>query len=532
MLAAKAAAKFKEEKMSLTLNTNLLSLNTQMNLSNTQAPLAQAMQRLSSGLRINSSKDDAAGLAIATRMQRQIGGLTVAMRNANDGVSFAQTAEGAMTEMVNNLQRIYELSNQASSYNTSTDRGSMNQEVSQLISELNRIVTQTRFNGQQFLNQSFSGNFQVGTEVNETISIATSSVSPNSFGVQSTRSDFTSTTANMTSIASSVARVALGGYGLSAAATINGVDVGAAINYSDTINNSLNVINRINQYTGSSNVTAFAFGNAYISTGFGITAASTGVLGGISAGFLTINGISIGSTGTIAASLESNVASALVTAINNKTTQTGITAILLGSNDVDAAAGTGSAGIALINTNGAAITVSVATASIEVGNGGSVMTANYFGTGGSVAAGQNGQITYSTPLGTTAITLNAGSDAAALGLATTNTSISVSNRQSINDVSINTVGGASLAILAVSSGLDTLNSQKAQLGAIMNRFDSTIRNITNVRQNITAAKSRIMDADYAAETANLTKAMITQQAGISVLAQANTISQQVLALLK
>ncbi|MFY9270340.1 MAG: flagellin, partial [Candidatus Manganitrophaceae bacterium] len=184
--------------MALTVNTNMYSVIAQNNLNKTQNPLMTAMQRLSSGLRINSAKDDAAGLAIATRMTRSINGLTVAARNANDGVSFAQTAEGSMGEMLNNLQRVYELANQAASYNTSVDRSSMNQEVSQLISELNRVVSQTRFNGETFLNRAFSGAFQVGIEVNETISIATTNVSPDAFGVQSTRTNFDDTGSNRT----------------------------------------------------------------------------------------------------------------------------------------------------------------------------------------------------------------------------------------------------------------------------------------------------------------------------------------------
>src|SRR3990170_7655768 len=201
----------KEGKLGLTINTNIASLNAQRNLNKSKSPLQTAMQRLSSGLRINSAKDDAAGLAIATRQLRQITGLTVAMRNANDGVSFAQTAEGAMDEMVNSLQRIYEIAEQAASYNTSTDRSSMNEEVTKLVAELNRIVDQTRYNGEKFLNQAYSISIQVGVEVNETISISTANVSPNSFGVQSTISDFTDTSANRSAIASAMAGMTIRG---------------------------------------------------------------------------------------------------------------------------------------------------------------------------------------------------------------------------------------------------------------------------------------------------------------------------------
>jgi len=244
--------------MALSINTNLYALNAQRNLRKSENPLAQAMQRLSSTLRINSAKDDAAGLAIATRMTTQINGLSVAMRNANDGVSFSQTAEGAMDEMINALQRIYELANQASSYNTSSDRSSMNQEVRQLVAELNRIVTQTKYNGEQFLNQSKSINVQVGVDVNETINISTSSVTPTSMGVSTS---YTSSLA-----ASDVSLAAVRGYysgGLGANATLEGVDLGDAITTaSDYKNNSINIINRINQYTASTGVTAFSFGNA------------------------------------------------------------------------------------------------------------------------------------------------------------------------------------------------------------------------------------------------------------------------------
>jgi flagellin len=454
-------------------------------------------------------------------MTRQINGLTVAMRNANDGVSFAQTAEGAMDEMVNALQRIYELAEQAASYNTSTDRSSMNQEVTQLVSELNRIVTQTRFNGEKFLNQAFSGNFQVGVEVNETINITTTNVSPDAFGAQSTRSDFTDTSGNRSAIASAVATSTLRATsGLAANATLAGQTLGEAISYTVTANNSLSIINRINNYTGQTNVTAFSFGNAYAAT----ASVTDGATAGVAAGFLTINGISIGSSAAPGATTVAAMASAMVVAINSKSTQTGVYAIELGSADTGA-----TTSIALVNTSGAAITVSVATS--NMGGAGSGNVANFFGTsGGSVSAGQNGQIVFSTPLGTTTLSA-AVADKQSFGYGTAAADISVTNRQSVNDVTVSTVGGASLAILAVKQGLETLNSEKAKLGATLNRFESTIRNLDNVRENVTAARSRTMDADFSVETANLTKAQIVQQAGISVLSQANTLPQQVLALL-
>lgn len=508
--------------MALTVNTNMFSVIAQGNLAKTENPLMSSMQRLSSGLRINSSRDDAAGLAIATRMTRSINGLTVAARNANDGVSFAQTAEGSMGEMLNNLQRIYELANQAASYNTSVDRSSMNQEVTQLISELNRVVSQTRFNGETFLNQAFSGAFQVGIEVNETISISTTNVSPDTLGVQSSRTDFTDIAANRTAIASAVAGSTLRANGISGSATLAGVDLGNAITQSDAKNNSLAIINRVNQYTGSTNVTAFSFGNAFIGT----AATGNASAGDVNSGYITINGISIGSTSLGALSSGSVVAAALASAINAKTSSTGVYAIVLGSFDVGSA---NTASIALVNTTGAAITVAIAT--VNAGAGSAAVA--YFGaTGGSVSAGQNGQIIVSTPLGTTSASTNAASDTLGLGFGSAAASISISGSASVNSVTVNTVGSANLAILAAKQGLDSLNAERAKLGAVMNRLQSTIANIRNTNENTTAARSRIMDTDFAMETANLTKALITQQAGISILAQANTLPQQVLALLQ
>jgi flagellin len=171
--------------MASSINTNIASLNAQRNLTRSQADLSTAIQRLSSGLRINSAKDDAAGSAIANRMTTQIGGLTVAIRNANDGISVAQTAEGAMEEMSNNMNRAHDLAVQAASYNNSTDRSSINKEVSQILDEMSRIVNQTRYNGEKVLTGSFSGDFQVGAQVNETINVAVGNLSPSSLGVAS-----------------------------------------------------------------------------------------------------------------------------------------------------------------------------------------------------------------------------------------------------------------------------------------------------------------------------------------------------------
>src|SRR3569832_239957 len=431
--------------MAHTINTNIMSLNAQKILRQTQAPLHQAMQRLSSGMRVNSSKDDAAGLAIATRMTRQINGLSQASRKANDGISFAQPAESAMDEMINGVQRIYELAHQAASYNTSADRSSLNQEVTELQSELSRIVTQTRYNGEQFLNQQKSVDIQVGTEVKETINISTSSLSPNTMGVSTNYSD-SLTGADV----AKAAGLSYNSSGLSASATLKGVDLGDAITTAtDYKNNSLNLVNRINTYTGDTGVTAFSFGNSLVG---GSTALSA-------------------TTGTSAASLNSSVSGGSL--------------------------------------------------------GGNALASSAM----SVAAGQNGKIILNSDFTTTSVSMNGTATGAAFGVGSSSSSVGLT-ATSLNNVSVTTAAGANIAILAAKQSLETFVNQKAKLGAKLNRLESTIRNIEGTNENITAAKSRIMDADFAADTAKMTKSMILHQAGISVLAQANQAPNNVLALLR
>lgn len=493
--------------MALSINTNLFALNAQRNLRKTESPMTQAMQRLSSGLRINSAKDDAAGLAIATRMTRQVNGLSVAMRNANDGVSFAQTAEGAIDEMVTATQRIYELSVQSASYNTSADRQSMNQEVTELIGELNRVVQQTRYNGEQFLNQAKSIDIQVGVEVKETINISTASVAPTGMGISTTYS----AALTATDVALAASRIFNSG-GLGAGATINGNSLGAAITTgSDYQNNSINIINRVNTYTGTTGITAFSFGNAMVASGASVGASTDTA---VAAGYMVLNGATIGTyqTGTIASTAALNLASA----INAQTATTGISALVNSDNRV-----------VLSNTSGAGI--SVAIDSTKVGSNGGAYVSG-FASSVSVGAGQNGLVVLNGGFTAGSVTTDGNATSGVLGFATTSTTINLT-ATSLNAITVNDVASANIALLASKQSLETFNSEKAKLGAKLNRLESTIRNIDNVRENISAAKSRILDADYATETTNLTKSLIIQQAGISVLSQANNVPQQVLALL-
>ncbi|GIW46235.1 MAG: flagellin [Deltaproteobacteria bacterium] len=495
--------------MPLVINTNLLSVNAQRNLSKTEPIIQTAMQRLSSGLRINSAKDDAAGLAISTRMTTQIRGLTVAIRNANDGISILQTAEGAMDEMVNNLQRMYELAEQAASYNTTQDRNSLNQEVSQLIDELSRIVNQTRFNGQKLLAGGFSADIQVGLEVNETINISISNVSPATLGIATNYA--TINNLSNSDLATRIARAYANAS--SATPTLEGVSLGSQF-AANTL--SSEKINTINSYTSSTGVTAFGYGNGLVGVSFDPSAVSSA---DIAAGALVINGISIDAAA--AGSTLGDLANNLVNAINAKTAQHGVTAVRV--DDLNGDGTSNDSAIVLINRTGAAITV---TANDSVDSD----ITNFFSAGTtSVDAGANGAIVLNDSLGDTTVSF----DAAATGFSITGVSSATAtlSDSTVNAQTVTTAASANLAMLVFKSAMDSINSQRSILGAKQNRFESVVRNLDNIRENITAARSRIVDADFAQETANLTKGLIMQQAGISVLAQANTVPQQVLALL-
>ena len=279
--------------MPQSINTNILSLTAQRSLNRTQNELSTTIQRLSSGLRINSAKDDAAGLAIATRMTVQVSGLSVAIRNANDGISVSQTAEGAMDEMTKSLSRANDLALQAASYNTAADRTSLNQEVSQIIDELSRIVNQTRYNGEKLLTGGFSADIQVGTTVNETINIAVSNLSPTGLGVAS---EYAAVNATTNAVFSDRVRNAFDTALDGAVDTLNGI-VLAAVAASST---SVNKIDAINNVTGSTGVTAFGYGNAAVGSTDVTDANATGAAGQtVGANALTINGISIDGNGAL-----------------------------------------------------------------------------------------------------------------------------------------------------------------------------------------------------------------------------------------
>ncbi len=497
--------------MAQSINTNIMSLNAQRNLNRTQLDLASAVQRLSSGLRINSSKDDAAGIAVATRMTTQIGGLSVAIRNANDGISVSQTAEGALDEMTRNLNRAHDLAVQAASYNTTQDRQSLNQEVTQILDEMSRIVNQTRYNGEKLLTGGFSGDFQIGSFVNETINVSISNLSPTGMGVATNYQTVSALTdAQLAGRISVSYNVGLGG-----SASLEGVDLGAAV-AADTV--SQTKINQLNAVSDQTGVNAFGYGNGLVGANYGSAGVTAAVTDGLTAGSLTINGVAIGAVAGGAS--HTNVGDNLVTAINALTSQHGVTAVKVAT--PDGATATDEA-IVLVNRTGAAITVT-ANSSVDTG------ISSFFAAGTtSISAGSNGAIVLNDTLGDLTATYDTSTTGAALvGVSSSTTTLADAT---VNAQTVTSWSSANLAMLVFEKALDTINSERSIIGAKLNRMEAVIRNLENVKENITAARGRIQDADFAEETARLTRTQILQQAGTAMVAQANQFPQSVLSLL-
>lgn len=510
--------------MALQINTNMPSLNAQRNITRTQGSLATALQRLSSGLRINSAKDDAAGLAISERMTTQIRGLNQATRNANDGVSLAQTAEGALTEIGNNIQRIRELAVQAANAsNSASDRTALNNEAQQLIAEIDRVALQTTFNGRTLFDGSFTSQaFQIGASANQTISVSISTSRTSSLGAYATAtSGVDSATRGLTTIAG----VATGDAVQleTDEMVVNGTAVGAPS--ADGVSSNL------------SSQSAIAIANAINSAVSGVTAsaaANTVNLGAVTGGSmisggLSINGVNIGAVTAVGGDTDS----ALRNAINNVQNQTGVTASLNASNELILTASDGrniqlaqvAGGIGSITAQN--IFVAAAGAAVVLTGTVDVVFNSTDNTASDVTV--RGQVQITSP--NTVVLANGGSGAVT-EIGFTAGSTLVSSATSISNVALTTVSGANSALTTLDTALDVVNSQRATLGAIQNRFESTIRNLSTTSENLVAARSRIQDADFAQETAAFTKASIVQQAGISILAQANSLPQQVLALLR
>ena len=478
--------------MPLVINTNIQSLNAQRNLNKTLMPLQTAMQRLSSGLRINSAKDDAAGLAVAVRMNSQIKGLTQAYRNANDAVSLVQTAEGAIDEMTNALQRIRELAVQsANASNTALDRSATDKEVQQLIQEVDRIATQTQFNNQTLLDGTLGTKaFQIGANAGQTINVSLNQ------GLKSTQigqiATDTGVAVSTTNIVDDSVYVNSTEVALSVAGSEAGQLADSAYAKAMAINSS-----GISGVTATTNATTNTNTNA-----FGVT------LDDVADHYkLEINGVNVYEhTGAVTVTQ-----SELVDTINVYASQTGVTAEVTGGS------------IKLTAADGRNIDI----VSTELTAGSVANSYAYAASAAGTIIKGRGTLTLSS---STNIDINDAGNRLGFGAGTS--TITVDTTQNLSAVQVTDVDKSNDAINRVDSALNVISNMRADLGAILNRFTSTMSNLSNVLENITAAHSRIMDADFASETANITKAQILQQAGISVLAQANSLPQNVLTLLR
>jgi len=487
--------------MASVINTNTSSLNSQRNLSSSQASLATSLQRLSSGLRINSAKDDAAGLAISDRMSSQIRGMTQATRNANDGVSLAQTAEGALASSGDILQRIRELAVQSSNAtNSSSDRQALQTEVGQLGSELNRIAQTTTFNGQALLDGTMgTANFQVGADANQLISASGSNFLTSTYGNNRTEVDGAAVLAATNVVASKDVTVA--GY------------LGAAKYTTKTGDTAKTIAAGVNDLTAKTGVTASA--KTDVELGLGAEAYSMSLKG--DNGTAVSISFSVGGSANTASDFAAGIA-----AFNAQSSNTGVTAEYDSTNKGIKLTHATGADIVLSNTATAANTkLDVSAYKADTTTAKNVTTGTFDMKAAAATATGNGRVTMDSQNSFSVTDTGSG-----MGLAKT------SNLKSVASLDITTFDGAQLAIKIADAALASVNGQRAQYGALQSRFSSAISNLATTTENLSASKSRITDTDFASETANLTRGQILQQAGTAMLAQANSLPNGVLSLLR
>jgi len=468
--------------MSLIINTNISALTAQRNLTRAQGGLERSIQRLSTGLRINGAVDDAAGLAISDRLTTQIRGLNQAVRNANDGTSALQTADGSLNEVSNLLQRARELAVQsANDSNSASDRASLNAEVSSIVAELDRLSSTVQFNSRKLLDGSFqNAQFQIGANANETISFSISSVATADLGAQVLQGN-------------SVSSTSLSGLTSSSTLTVNGVAV--AIGAQTTIEG---VINAINNSSGDSKATAIKNNQTVVlDTGF-IALTTAGAVQ-----TLTLNGLTIAlSTGNAASS------SAFVATVNGFSNQSGVVAA------------TNSVGVTFTRSSGGTISLGETTASVGVGDV----------VGSTAARTFNAGFTFSVDLDRTlSVVSSATGDSLGFTTAVVNTTVT---SKRVNGLSVSNVSSANDAIQTIDFGLSQLSRVRGSIGAVQNRFVSVVASLSVTSENLSAARSRIQDADVAQETAELTRTQILIQAGVSVLSKANQLPSVALTLLQ
>ncbi len=486
--------------MAMMINTNVEALNAQRNLGRSNNVLSTALQRLSSGLRINSAKDDAAGLAISERMTSQISGLNQAARNANDGISLAQTAEGALSSMNDSLQRIRSLAVQSSNAtNSATDRQAMQNEVNQLVAELDRQSVAAEFNGMKIFDGSFgTATFQVGANANQTISTTTSNFRTAQYGVNRITGQASS------GAAATAAQMAAGTGNRINGETlvVNGSLGSSSITVVDS--SAKTVADQVNAVTASTGVKATANTE--------ITNLAFGAAGSYSFTLKSDNATAVTVAFSLTAVTGSDSLAAAVTAINDQSAKTGVVASV----------NTGGTGLSLTNQTGNTIylaNTAATNAGAITGGGGTVTAA--LGADNSIAI--TGQLTLLSEktfsaTGTAAETLTAASASSSLS--------------AVSTLDVTSFANAQLAVDIVDGAIASMTAQRSKFGAMQSRFETTIANLNVASENLSSARSRIRDTDYAQETAALTRGQILQQAGTAMLAQANALPNSVLSLLR
>jgi flagellin len=522
--------------MALTVNTNVASLNAQRNLGSSSSSLATSLERLSSGSRINSAKDDAAGLQISNRLTSQINGLSVAVKNANDGISLAQTAEGALQESTNILQRMRDLALQsANGGNGDAERKALNDEVVQLKNELDRISTTTKFGSKSLFDGGFAENIQVGAQANETISVKIGSFRTTDLGTTASRD---ATKASLTAGAAPTSlTIAAGSAAVAGSASVytGTVDLdgdlsGAQVTFAITDGTNTTADITLNDASAANNLTTV--NNALTAAGISATATFDGTSGAL---VLTEDADGGGNFNALALDVVDGTAGDATDVGGANVLGTATTAAVVGNNQFDIAVNGGTASTISIDAGTYTTLESLADninqkIAADAGLKGEVRA--------TVSEGKLQFVT--TDTGSTAditITDTTGNvgGVANLGFTTGATAAGVDEgaqaANSVEKIDITTVDGAQAAIATIDAALQEVDVTRASLGAIQNRFDSTISNLQNVSENASAARGRIQDTDYAAETANLTKNQILQQAGTAILAQANQLPQAVLSLL-
>lgn len=558
--------------MAQVINTNSLSLLTQNNLNKSQSSLSSAIERLSSGLRINSAKDDAAGQAIANRFTANVKGLTQASRNANDGISIAQTTEGALSEINNNLQRVRELSVQATNgTNSQSDLDSIQNEITQRLSEIDRVSGQTQFNGVKVLASDSSMKIQVGANDGETITIDLKEITSSTLGLDGFNvngkggvANTLAKTADLTAAGFTTADggktyTGTAGFANAKAADVFGkmVDTGTV---TSTIDNGFGAApaSTVYKYDKSSNSYSFDVGAAanatpaqiagYLNPNAGDTTKATVEINGSSqaviidsngkmtaaddnaalyidtSGNLTKNNATGGTAATLD-QLEKNWDGTGVVA-SKVTTESGTVINFAGSAD-----GTAKGAISASNVkiSSADLLAKADVAGFTTSTGFSVAAA----AGGGANAQQNGADVY---VNGNSFTID---NTATYYVQTDGAITNGSGKAAYKDANGKITAEAQTAtdktkdpLKALDKALAQVDALRSDLGAVQNRFDSTITNLGNTVNNLSSARSRIEDADYATEVSNMSRAQILQQAGTSVLAQANQTTQNVLSLLR